>query len=196
MEQIIYNLHMTTEAQDDLIQRTVGKESRRLLEFIRRRVASTQDAEDILQDVLFQFVSTMRLEPIQRTAAWLFKVAGNRIIDWYRKHRPLRLEQQIADSEEDGLAESLYLGDLLTDSGDGPEDQLMRSAIWSGLNEALDELPVAQREVFVWHELEGKSFREIALLTGDPVNTLLSRKRYAVLYLRERLRELYEDLMS
>ncbi|HVB04347.1 MAG TPA: sigma-70 family RNA polymerase sigma factor [Chitinophagaceae bacterium] len=184
---------MSTESQNELIRHTLGKESRRLSQYISNRVANQQDAEDILQDVLYRFVSAMRLEPIEKTAAWLFRVAGNRIIDWYRKHKPVYLDRWDPEDEEDPFS-TLYLGDLMQDGGESPEDLYMRNVIWTELNEALDELPAAQREVFVMHELEGKRFREISLLTGETVNTLLSRKRYAVQQLRDRLKDLYDDL--
>jgi RNA polymerase sigma factor (sigma-70 family) len=194
MERTLHIPYMTTDAQNEAIRLTVGKETQRLRQFIRSRVDNVPDAEDILQDTFMQFVSAMRLEPIRLTASWLFKVAGNRIIDWYRKRKPVSIDtHQFEFEDEEG---PVFLGDLLTDSGNNPEDQFMNMTIWSELNDALDELPPNQREVFTMHELEGKSFREISLITGETVPTLLSRKRYAVLYLRERLRDLYEELLE
>ena len=186
---------MTTEAQNEAIGLAVGSEIQRLRKFIDRRVASSPDAEDILQDTLLQFVSAMREEPIRLAAAWLYRVAGNRIIDWYRKRKTVYLETNPEASGDEDFRGQYLLAGLLADHSASPEDQFMNLTIWSELNEALDELPANQKEVFVLHELEGKSFREIAAITGEPVPTLLSRKRYAVLYLRDRLRSLYEDLV-
>lgn len=164
-------------------------ERKRLLDFIRQRVRTEEDAEDILSDVFTQLVSSYSVtEPIEKMTSWLFTVARNRIIDWYRKKRPERLRSQFDD---DSLP--LNLEDILFDPTQDPDSVYARSMIWTELTDALDELPKEQREVFVMHELQGKSFREIAESTGERQNTLLSRKRYAVLYLRERLKELYEE---
>ena len=194
MEQILIH-PMTTEAQNESIRRTVRKERRRLLDFIRRRVSSEADAEDILQDVFYQFVAAMQLEPIERAASWLFQVAGNRIIDWYRRRRYVSLDVAGPADTNDDVPLPPRLEEMLFDRSESPDTIYLRSTVWSLLAEALDDLPHEQREVFILHELEDKSFREIAEITGVPVNTLLSRKRYAVLYLRERLREVYDDLL-
>ena len=124
-------------------------------------------------------------------------MAGNKIIDWYRKKKPVRLDDQQVRLPEDEDGNDLFLGleDLLLDA-DNNDDELSGSIFWDQLNMALAELPKAQKDVFVWHEIEGKSFKEIADLTGDPVNTLLSRKRYAVLFLRERLRDVYNEFLN
>jgi RNA polymerase sigma factor (sigma-70 family) len=186
-------------AQEESIRQTVKKERKRLFDFIRRRVPNEADAEDILQDVFYQLVSSTQLDdPIEKVASWLFKVAGNKIIDWYRKRKPVSLDEQRVSSPEDeeGNSESLGLEDFLLDSNGDAADEYTRSIVWTALEEALAELPPAQRDVFVWHELEDKSFKEIAEMTGDSVNTLLSRKRYAVLFLRERLRDVYNELLS
>ncbi len=196
MEQTLSIRDMTRESQNEAIGQAVGSEIHRLRKYIARRVDSSPDAEDILQDTLLQFVSAMREEPIRTAAAWLYRVAGNRIIDWYRKRKPVPLETQQAGGDDEDAPGPYLLAGLLADPSASPEDQFMNMTIWTELNEALDELPANQKEVFVLHELEGKSFREIAGITGEPVPTLLSRKRYAVLYLRDRLRDLYEDLLS
>jgi len=184
-------------ARNEKISATVKKERGRLLDFIKRRVASEADAEDILQDVFYQYIANVDADPIEQTASWLFKVAGNKIIDWYRKKKPVRLDDQLVRMPEDEEGNDLYLGmeDLLLDM-DSAEDDSESGMFWQQLNLALEDLPPLQRDVFVWHELEGKSFKDIAEITGDPVNTLLSRKRYAVLYLRERLRNVYEELLN
>ncbi len=179
-------------AMNGEIEKAARRERPRLLDFIRRRVKTDQDAEDILQDVFYGLVSSYSVtEPIERLTAWLFRAARNRIIDLYRKRKPetLPLEE---------LEESLpvRLEQILFDPSAYPDALYDRSVVWTELADALDELPEEQREVFVMHELEGKSFKEIAAITGEPLNTLLSRKRYAILVLRDRLQELYDDLLS
>ncbi len=130
-------------------------------------------------------------EPIEQLTSWLFTVARNRIIDWYRKKKTDQLPAHLADDEGEYL-----LADLLKDPRQDPDDVYARSLFWNRLTDALEELPNNQREVFVMHEFDGLSFKEMAALTGEPVNTLLSRKHYAVLFLREQLRDLYEDLFN
>lgn len=181
---------MTTE-QDRRIFAAVGKERAGLRNFIRRRVADEADAEDILQDVFYEFVQAYRLmKPIEQAGAWLFRVARNRIIDLYRKrkHDPLREPLALA---EDG--ESFNLQDLLPSPESGPEAAFVRRLLLAELEDALEELPDEQREVFIAHEIEGRSFRELAAATGLSVNTLLSRKRYAVLHLRRRLKAIHTE---
>jgi RNA polymerase sigma factor (sigma-70 family) len=173
------------------LEQAVRVERPRLFDFIRRRVRTDEDAEDILQDVFYQLAATDdEAGPIEQITSWLFTVARNRIIDWYRKKKPAALPVDGLDDTETSFA------NLLLDSSQNPEDVYARSLLWEELGEALGDLPEKQREVFVMHEFEGKSFKEIAGLTGEPINTLLSRKRYAVLYLREQLQELYDELFN
>lgn len=172
-----------------VVEEQYRSKRRQLFDFIRRRVRTAEDAEDILQDVFQQLtVSASIAEPIERVTAWLFTVARNRIIDWYRKRKP---QSSVRSFDDETLP--LSLDEMLFDPTQGPDELYFRSLVWTELAEALDDLPPEQREVFVMHELEGISFREMAQRSGAPINTLLSRKRYAVLFLRERLRELYEE---
>ncbi|MCZ6694734.1 MAG: sigma-70 family RNA polymerase sigma factor, partial [Bacteroidetes bacterium] len=151
------------------------------------------DAEDILQDVFYQLTAGIQaLESLDQITNWLFTVARNKIIDWYRKKKPVAfsyLEQENPETDENY---SLY--DLLPDLSQNPDERYTRSLIWDALEEALEELPIEQKEVFIFHEFENKSFKEITRLTEVPVNTLISRKRYAVIYLREKLIDFYKDL--
>lgn len=154
------------------------------------------DAEDILQDVFFQLVTSYSVtEPIEKLTSWLFTVAKNKIIDWYRKRRrnTVPLDPGSAEGDEPGAP---MLEQMVYDPTQNPDELYARSLVWGELADALEELPEEQRDVFVMHELEGRSFKEIAETTGVPVNTLLSRKRYAVLFLRERLQELYEEFLT
>jgi RNA polymerase sigma factor (sigma-70 family) len=180
---------MTTE-QDQRISAALKADGARLKNFIRKRVADEADAEDILQEVFFEFVEAYRLmKPIEQVGAWLFRVARNRIIDRFRKRsRELQREEPV---NEDG--ERLALEDLLPSPDAGPEAEYARSMLLAALDDAIDELPEEQREVFIAHEIEGRSFKEMASETGLSVNTLLSRKHYAVLHLRERLKNIYEE---
>jgi RNA polymerase sigma factor (sigma-70 family) len=198
MKQLTFHIEAhIADAQNRQIQDTVKRERRRLLAFIRQRIPRPDDAEDILQDVFYEFTEMARLmKPVEQIASWLFTVARNKITDRYRKKKPLLLEDVFVfkgDGDDDG-----YLLDDLLPAADvrSADAEMMRETIMEALTDALEELPVEQREVFIWHELEDKSFKEIAELTGTPVNTLLSRKRYAVLHLRERLKELYTELSN
>src|SRR5712671_4225906 len=175
------------------ITATVLRERTKLGNFIRRRVRDPSDAEDILQDVLHEFVQAYRLpEPIEQVSAWLFRVARNRIIDRFRKKRD-RLTIEMIEESEEGASE--YQLDLALPALDaGPEAVYARSVLLETLQQALDELPTDQREVFVAHELEGRRFKDMALQSGAGINTLLARKRYAVLYLRRRLQTIYDEL--
>ncbi len=180
--------------QDQRISEVVKREQSRLLNFIRRRVKEPLDAEDILQDVFYQLVEANRLlMPIEHVTGWLFRVARNRITDLFRKKKPESFSDGVAEGED---GELLRIEDLLPSPNAGPEALYIRSVMLDELELALDELPEEQREVFVGHELEGRSFKEMAAETGVTVNTLLARKRYAVLHLRERLRSIYDDFMK
>ncbi len=173
------------------IASVISRFGQRLLGFIRQRVGNEADAEDILQDVWYQLTTTVDTEPIEQMSGWLFAVARNKIIDRYRKKRPESLESFLQDGEDPGGPD---LTSILLDDSQNPETVNLRALFWKTLQEALDELPEQQRMVFVWNELEGMPFKEIAELTGENVNTLISRKRYAVLYLRERLLTLYQEI--
>lgn len=179
----------TSTAQDQAITATVLRERSKLGSFIRRRVADQTDAEDILQDVFQEFIQAYRLpEPIEQVSAWLFRVARNRIIDRFRKKKESRLDD-IADEDGDD-----YRLDLLLPSADaGPEQAYHRAVLLEQLQAALEELPPNQRDVFIAHELDGLSFKEMALASGLSINTLLARKRYAVLHLRARLQNIYNE---
>lgn len=169
----------TPTGHDEQLADVVSREQSRLRSFIRRRVPDPSDAEDILQDVFHALVEANRLlMPIDHVTGWLFRVARNRIIDLFRARTP----------------EALELEDLLPSPEAGPEAEYARAVLLEALEQAIAELPAAQRDVFVGHELEGRSFKEMAAATGVGVNTLLSRKRYAVLRLRERLRRTYDDM--
>lgn len=184
------------EQKREKIEQTVNRERSRLFGFIRRRVGIEEEAEDILQDVFYQLVSAYdSIESIEKVTSWLFQVARNKIIDRSRKMKPDNFSSlRVAGSAEDDSP--LMLADILPDLDQAPDRQLLRAAIWERLEEALEELPTSQREVFIQHEFEDKSFKEIAETTGLSVNTLLSRKRYAVLYLREQLEGLYRELLE
>jgi RNA polymerase sigma factor (sigma-70 family) len=178
--------------QDRRISEVVERERSRLRSFIRRRVSDPLDAEDVLQDVFSELVEANRLlMPIEHVTGWLFRVARNRITDLFRKKRPESLRDGAVGDEDD---EMLTLEDLLPSPDAGPDALYARNVVLDELERAVDELPEEQRQVFVAHELEGRSFKEMAADTGVSVNTLLSRKRYAVLRLRERLRRLHEEL--
>src|SRR5258706_14825178 len=175
---------------DQRISEVVEREHSRLRSFIRRRVPDPRDAEDILQDVFYKLVEANRLlMPIEHVTGWLFRVARNRIADLFRKKRP-EIFSDIAVTDEDG--EAMQLEDLLPSPDAGPAALYARNVLLDELELAVEELPKEQREGFIAHELEGRSFKEIAADTGVSVNTLLSRKRYAVLRLRERLQIMYD----
>jgi RNA polymerase sigma factor (sigma-70 family) len=179
----------TIAEQDQLIADAMEREEPRLRNFIRRRVLDTGDAEDVLQDVFYELTQAYRLmKPVEQVTAWLFRVARNRITDIFRKRTTVSLNDPVADEED-----ALEFEDLLPSPDAGPDAVYARGLLIEALEDALDELPESQREVFVAHEMLGKSFKEIAEETGASVNTLLSRKRYAVLHLRERLQEMKES---
>jgi RNA polymerase sigma factor (sigma-70 family) len=177
--------------QDQRISEVVKGEQSRLRNFIRRRVPDPRDAEDILQDVFYELVEANRLlMPIDHVTGWLFRVARNRIIDLFRKKKPQSFSDAAIADENDEL---LQLEELLPSPDAGPEALYARNLLLDELELALDELPEEQREVFIAHELEGRSFKEMAAETGVSVNTLLARKHYAVLQLRERLQSIYHE---
>jgi RNA polymerase sigma factor (sigma-70 family) len=183
---------LTPSAQDREITATVQRERGRLLQFIRRRIDDAAEAEDVLQDTLYELVAAYRMrQPVQQAGAWLARVARNRIIDRFRGKRPELLADQSSargENDEDGAFE-----DLLPAAEDGPESAVMRELLLEEIEAALAELPREQREVFLAHEIDGLSFKELAARSGVSVNTLLSRKRYAVLHLQERLRAAWDD---
>ncbi len=174
------------------ITSVISQFGQRLLGFIRRRVGNEADAEDILQDVWYQLTTTVDTGPIEQVGSWLFTVARNKITDRYRKKKPESLESLLGP-EEDGEPD---LSSILLDDSKNPETLHLRNLFWRALEEALQELPEEQRAVFVWNELGDLSFKEISEMTGENINTLLSRKRYAVLYLRERLMTLYDEIIN
>jgi RNA polymerase sigma factor (sigma-70 family) len=190
------------------ITAVISQFGRRLMGFIRQRVGSEADAEDILQDVWYQLTTTVDTEPIEQISGWLFAVARNKIVDRYRKKRPESLEMLLqsrgggASGGRGGQTGSNSTGDapdlagILLDESSNPETANLRALFWKALQDALEELPEEQRIVFEAHELTGLSFKEIADLTGENVNTLISRKRYAVIHLRERLLTLYHEIIE
>jgi RNA polymerase sigma factor (sigma-70 family) len=178
-----------------LKEQTFLRDKDKLLGFIRNRVSSSEEAEDILQDVFYQFVAGFdSIESLDRVTSWLFSVARNKIIDKYRRDsiRPLRAEFASQAGTDDDSPISLQ--EILPDLGNTPEDAYLKEMLWDAIMDALDELPAEQREIFILNELEEKSFREISAETGVSINTLLSRKRYAILSLRKKLQKLYEEL--
>src|ERR1700682_4549311 len=177
--------------QDRQISEIVAEERSRSRNFLRRRVPDPSDAEDIAQEVFYDLVEANRLlMPIEHVTGWLFRVARNRIADLFRKKKPERFSDAAAEGEG---GEVLQIEDLLPSPDAGPEALYVRNALLDELELALDELPEEQRDVFVAHELDGRSFKDLAAETGVSVNTLLSRKRYAVLHLRERLQSIYDE---
>jgi RNA polymerase sigma factor (sigma-70 family) len=180
--------------QDRQIEDVIARERHRLRSFIRRRVPNDADAEDLLQDVFFELVEAYRLlTPIDFVTGWLFRVARNRITDLFRKKRPEAFGDAFQEDEEGDL---LDVEDLLPSPEAGPEAQYSRTMLLDELQQALAELPAEQRDVFVAHELEGHSFKELSAESGVSVNTLLSRKRYAVLHLRERLQAVHDEFLE
>jgi RNA polymerase sigma factor (sigma-70 family) len=180
--------------QERRINEAIQQERPRLRNFIRRRVADEGDAEDILQDVFYELIQAYRMmKPIEQVGAWLYRVARNRIIDLFRRARP---QQSLADPvlNEDGGTD-ITLEDLLPSPDEGPEAAFAHSVLVDELAAAIEELPPDQRLVFVAHEIEGKSFKELAGETGVSVNTLLSRKRYAVMHLRKRLQSIHDEFI-
>ncbi len=189
----VTNLFLAVADQDKQITEVVARERNRLRSFIRRRVSDPSDVDDILQEVFYELVEAARLlQPVEQVGAWLFRVARNRIIDRFRKARSTPAAQDQTSTVGDDVVRSLE--ELLPSREDGPEALYARRVLLEELDEAVEELPAAQRDVFLAHELEGRSFRELAQETGLSINTLLARKRYAVLHLRRRLRAIYREI--
>jgi RNA polymerase sigma factor (sigma-70 family) len=180
--------------QDRQIADVIAKEQPGLRSFIRRRVVNEADVEDLLQEVFFELVRAHRLLlPIDFVSGWLYRVARNRITDLFRKKKPQAFSEAASETDE---GELLQLEDLLPARDGGPEAEYLRNVLLDELRRAIAELPPDQRETFVAHELEGRSFKELAMETGVNVNTLLSRKRYAVLHLRERLQGIHDEFLA
>ena len=180
--------------QDRRISETVEREQTRLRNFIRRRVADQRDAEDILQEVFYEFVAAYRLmKPIEQVSGWLFRVARNRIIDLFRRRRPGSLSDPVTVGDD---GEELLLQDLIASRELGPDAAYARSVLLSELDDALDELPDQQREAFIAHEVEGRSFKDLSAETGVSVNTLIARKHRAVVHLRQRLQAIHDEFSN
>lgn len=192
MNAIALSPEMALEKQA-VVEQAVARERNRLFNFIKTKVSDTGDAEDILQDVFFQLWQGYHtIESLEKLTSWMFRVARNKIIDRYRKQKPEAFSNmQIVGDEGEA---PLLLSEIISDSGSSPDDVYTRELIWDSIETVLGELPVKQRDVFVWHELEGLSFKKMSENTGDSLNTLLSRKRYAVNYLRKRLQDIYNEL--
>ena len=188
--------HLTSSAQDREIAATVRRERGRLMAFIRRRVLDAAEAEDVLQEALYELVAAYRLmQPVEQAGAWLMRVARNRIIDRFRKKKPELLADQGFEFNEDNEGGG-SLEDLLPSPEDGPDALVIRELMLERIEEALNELPREQRDVFIAQELEGASFKELAERWNVTVSALLSRKRYAVLYLRKRLKEAFDEWLE
>jgi RNA polymerase sigma factor (sigma-70 family) len=194
MKQLVLTSNIMALEQNERIQATVKQERKRLLNFIRQRVKNSSDAEDILQDVFYQFTEYTRLgSQVDSITGWLFAVTRNKITDWFRKKKESPFANHTKEIEGE---EVLLLPELLASKGQETDTPLFRKVMYESIMEAIASLTPEQREVFIAHELEGKSFKEISAETGVGVNTLLSRKRYAVLMLREKLADLYNDLLN
>ena len=183
---------MPQDKNSHIIQ-TIASYGKSLLGFIRKRVKSDADAEDILQDVWYQFSNVVNAGPIEQTSAWLYRVAKNKIIDKHKKHTETLIDDMLPAGNEDEDDILDFKAILLTEDAT-PETEYLRNLFWEQLFVALDELPENQRQVFIWQELDDMPFEEIAQKTGENINTLVSRKRYAVLHLRKRLKQLYKEI--
>jgi RNA polymerase sigma factor (sigma-70 family) len=184
-------------SMEQIKETTFLKERGKLLGFIRSRVSNVEEAEDILQDVFYQFVSGFKdIQSLDRVTSWLYSVARNKIIDRYRRDaaRPQRTDFEVGAGHDDGTP--LTLQEILPDLDSTPESAMIREAIWDEITDALAELPADQREIFIQNEMEERSFREISEETGVSINTLLSRKRYAILALRKRLQTFYDEMLK
>jgi RNA polymerase sigma factor (sigma-70 family) len=180
--------------QNQLLSQAMERDEPRLRSFIRKHVADSGDAEDVLQDVFYELLEAYRLmKPVEHVTAWLFRVARNRMIDLFRRKKAGSLNEPVVAGEEGDI---LVLEDLLPSAEAGPEAAYARNLLIDALDDALEELPPMQRDVFIAHELEGRSFKEISAETGLSVNTLLSRKHYAVLHLRRRLQSIHENFVN
>ncbi|MFL5789223.1 MAG: RNA polymerase sigma factor [Flavisolibacter sp.] len=186
------NTIVTDQPKRNIIK-AVSDYGKRLFYFIRGRVQTDEDAEDILQDVWYQFSNVMNTEPIEQVSAWLYRVARNKIIDQYRKQQSGYLEEELSNINEQ---EDAIITEMLIARNVSPEYENLREIFWDDLFAALEELPEDQRQVFIWHELEDIPFNEIAEMTGEKINTLISRKRYAVLHLRKRLEKIYKETIE
>jgi RNA polymerase sigma factor (sigma-70 family) len=194
MEEVLSTDGVTAD-QNRRISEVIAREQARLRQFIRKRVADDSDAEDIFQDVFYELLDAYRLmKPVEQVGAWLFRVARNRIIDLFRKRRPAMLGNDFAPASEDG--ETRAWEELLPAPDAGPEAAYARGVLLDELDAALEDLPEEQRDIFVAHEIDGRSFKELSEETGVSVNTLLSRKRYAVLQLRRRLQAIYQEFVK
>lgn len=194
MEKVI-STNLIMAEQDQKLTETIGREQGRLRNFIRKRVPDEADAEDILQDVFYELIEAYRLmKPVEQAGAWMFRVARNRIVDRFRKKKPEAFTAVKDRDAESG--DSLTLEDLLPSPDAGPEAAYARSILMDELDAAIDELPEDQREVFIAHEYDGVSFKEISAETGVSVNTLLSRKHHAVVHLRRRLQMIHEEFLN
>ncbi len=182
-----------TSSEKHIVEKAYQEEHNRLLGFIRKRIPDEDEAEDLVQDVFLRLIlNSTGVSTIENITAWLYSVTRNRIVDFFRKKKPDSLEEHI--QVKNGQENPLTLDDILPALGNSPEDQMMADIIWEEIEQALDELPENQREIFVYHEFEDLSFKEIAELTGENQNTLLARKRYAILFLRKRLQSLYNQI--
>jgi RNA polymerase sigma factor (sigma-70 family) len=182
---------MPQDKNSHIIQ-TIASYGKSLLGFIRKRVKNDADAEDILQDVWYQFSNVINSEPIEQTSAWLYRVARNKILDKHKKHTETLLDDMLGSDADDDDAPDFKA--ILFTEARTPETEYIRNLFWEQLFMALDELPEQQRQVFIWQELEDVPFDEIVRRTGENINTLVSRKRYAVLHLRKRLKQLYDEI--
>ena len=177
--------------REQTITNAIDTYGKRLFSFIRSRVPSNADAEDILQDVWFQLSKVIQIDTIEQISGWLFRVARNKVTDRYRKTQPDLLEDLQENAEEGSFIREILLADPLD-----PEDAELKELFWEALFDALDELPENQRQAFIWNELEDQTFQEMADRTGESIKTWISRKRYAVQHLRKRLQSLYEEFFN
>ena len=191
MNEVLTISYPMAETRKNNITEVINTYSKRLMGFIRKRVANESDAEDILQDVFYQFIGNTK--PIEQLTAWLFTVTRNKITDRNRKHKPDLLEDIYVDADSES---SFDWTNLFFDESNNPETDYLRNVFWETLHAALQELPAAQRDVFVLNEMEGIPFKTLAEQSGETINTLLSRKRYAVLHLRERLGTLRDEILN